>query len=65
MLLNQFLFLAAVLFCTGVYGVLARRNAVMVLMVMAVLSFHQHIELHSTQVRPYHPRHPQFVAFNR
>ncbi len=32
MLLNQFLFLAAVLFCTGVYGVLARKNGVLVLM---------------------------------
>ena len=32
MYLNQFLFLAAILFCTGVYGVLARRNGVMVLM---------------------------------
>ncbi len=32
MLLNQFLLLAAVLFCIGVYGVLARRNGVMVLM---------------------------------
>ena len=32
MLLNQFLFLAAALFCIGVYGVLARRNGVMVLM---------------------------------
>ena len=32
MFLNQFLFLAAILFCTGVYGVLARRNGVMVLM---------------------------------
>jgi len=32
MLLNQFLFLAAALFCIGVYGVMARRNAVMVLM---------------------------------
>ena len=31
MLLNQFLFLAAVLFCIGVYGVLARRNGVLVL----------------------------------
>ena len=31
MLLNQFLFLAAVLFGIGVYGVLARRNAVLVL----------------------------------
>jgi NAD(P)H-quinone oxidoreductase subunit 4L len=30
--LNQFLLLAAVLFCIGVYGVLARRNGVMVLM---------------------------------
>ena len=32
MLLNQFLFLSAFLFCTGVYGALARRNAVLVLM---------------------------------
>jgi NADH:ubiquinone oxidoreductase subunit K len=30
--LNQFLLLAAALFCIGVYGVLARRNGVMVLM---------------------------------
>ena len=32
MLLFQFLMLAAILFCIGVYGVLARRNAVLVLM---------------------------------
>lgn len=32
MYLNQFLFLAAVLFCSGVYGVLARKNGVLVLM---------------------------------
>ncbi|MCB1248665.1 MAG: NADH-quinone oxidoreductase subunit NuoK [Acidimicrobiales bacterium] len=32
LMLNQFLFLGAILFCIGVYGVLARRNAVMVLM---------------------------------
>jgi NAD(P)H-quinone oxidoreductase subunit 4L len=32
LLLNQFLLLAAVLFCMGVYGVLVRRNAVLVLM---------------------------------
>ena len=32
MYLNQFLLLAAILFCLGVYGVLARRNAVLVLM---------------------------------
>jgi len=30
--LNEFLILAAFLFCTGVYGVLARRNGVLVLM---------------------------------
>src|SRR5918992_5813607 len=32
MLLNQFLLLAAALFCIGVYGVLARKNGVLVLM---------------------------------
>ena len=32
MWLNQFLLLGAALFCIGVYGVLARRNGVMVLM---------------------------------
>ena len=32
MFLNQFLILAAVLFCIGTYGVMARRNGVMVLM---------------------------------
>jgi NADH:ubiquinone oxidoreductase subunit K len=31
-LLNEFLLLAAFLFCTGVYGVLARKNSVLVLM---------------------------------
>ena len=32
MLAANFLLLAAILFCIGVYGVIARRNAVMVLM---------------------------------
>jgi NADH:ubiquinone oxidoreductase subunit K len=31
-LLNQFLLLGAVMFCIGIYGVLVRKNAVMVLM---------------------------------
>jgi NAD(P)H-quinone oxidoreductase subunit 4L len=31
-LLNEFLLLGAILFCIGVYGVIARKNAVMVLM---------------------------------
>ena len=32
MYLNQFLLLAAFLFCVGVYGVIARKNGVLVLM---------------------------------
>jgi NADH:ubiquinone oxidoreductase subunit K len=32
MLTSQFLLLGAILFCIGVYGVIARRNAVLVLM---------------------------------
>jgi len=32
LLLNEFLLLGAALFCIGVYGVLTRRNSVMVLM---------------------------------
>ncbi len=32
MLLNQVLLLSAVLFCLGVYGVLARKNGMLVLM---------------------------------
>jgi len=32
MLINNFLLLGALLFCIGVYGVIARKNAVMVLM---------------------------------
>ena len=32
MQLNEFLILSAFLFCTGIYGVLSRKNAVLVLM---------------------------------
>ncbi|MFN8034984.1 MAG: NADH-quinone oxidoreductase subunit NuoK [Acidimicrobiia bacterium] len=32
MVLNNFLVLSAFLFCTGIYGVMARRNGVLVLM---------------------------------
>ncbi|HEY7440561.1 MAG TPA: NADH-quinone oxidoreductase subunit NuoK [Acidimicrobiia bacterium] len=37
MILNQFLILAAVLFCIGIYGVLARRNGVLVLMSVEIM----------------------------
>jgi NADH:ubiquinone oxidoreductase subunit K len=36
-LLNEFLMLSAFLFCMGVYGVLARRNGVLVLMSVELL----------------------------
>jgi len=36
-LINQFLLLGAVLFCIGVYGVIARKNAVMVLMAVELI----------------------------
>ena len=37
MLINEFLLLGAVLFCIGVYGVIARKNAVMVLMSVEII----------------------------
>lgn len=37
LMLNQFLLLGAILFSIGVYGVLARRNAVMVLMAIELI----------------------------
>lgn len=37
MLLNEFLLLAAVLFCIGVYGVISRRNGVLVLMSIEII----------------------------
>lgn len=37
MILNQFLILSAFLFCAGMYGVLARRNAVLVLMSVEIM----------------------------
>jgi len=36
-LINEFLLLGAVLFCIGVYGVIARKNGVMVLMSIEVI----------------------------
>jgi len=37
MLLNQFLLLSAILFCIGVYGVIVRRNGVLVLMSVEII----------------------------
>ena len=45
MLLNQFLLLSAVLFSIGVYGVLARRNGVLVLMSIELILLAVNINL--------------------
>jgi NADH:ubiquinone oxidoreductase subunit K len=37
MLINEFLLLGVVLFCIGIYGVIARKNAVMVLMAIELI----------------------------
>ena len=57
MLVNEFLLLGAVLFCIGVYGVVARKNAVMVLMSIELILNSVNInllaftQLHSTTVK--------------
>ena len=50
MLLNQFLILGAVLFAIGVYGVLARRNGVMVLMSIELMLLAVNINLVSFSI---------------
>ena len=37
MVVNQFLLLSSLLFCIGVYGVLARRNGILVLMSIEII----------------------------
>ena len=37
MFVNQFLYLGAILFCIGVYGVVARKNAVLMLMSIEII----------------------------
>ena len=51
MLVNQFLLLAAVLFCIGVYGVIARKNAVLVLMSIELILNSVNINLLAFSVR--------------
>jgi NADH:ubiquinone oxidoreductase subunit K len=51
MLTAQFLLLGAVLFCIGVYGVLARKNAVMVLMSIELILNSVNINLLAFSIR--------------
>ena len=45
LLLNQFLLLGAILFCIGVYGVIARKNTVLVLMSIELILYAVNINL--------------------
>jgi NAD(P)H-quinone oxidoreductase subunit 4L len=51
MLLNEFLLLGAALFCIGVYGVIARKNGVMVLMSIELILNSVNINLLSFSLR--------------
>ena len=51
MLLNQFLMLGAVLFCIGVYGVIVRKNAVLVLMSIELILNSVNINLLACSLR--------------
>lgn len=51
MLTSQFLLLGAVLFCIGIYGVLVRKNAVMVLMSIEIILNSVNLNLLAFSVR--------------
>lgn len=51
MLTSQFLLLGAILFCIGVYGVIARKNAVLVLMSIELILNSVNINLLSFALR--------------
>lgn len=70
MLVNQFLFLGAALFCIGVYGVLARRNGVAVLMSIELILNSVNINflafnalINSGQTNPDHATGAVFALF--
>jgi NADH:ubiquinone oxidoreductase subunit K len=63
MLLNQFLILGAVLFCIGVYGVIARRNAVLVLMSIELILNSVNINLLAFSLRNGSPDGHTFALY--
>jgi NAD(P)H-quinone oxidoreductase subunit 4L len=62
-LLNQFLLLGAVLFSIGVYGVLARRNGVLVLMSIELILNAVNINLIAFGARTGNPAGQVFALF--
>ena len=63
MLINQFLLLGAVLFSIGVYGVLARRNGVLVLMSIELILNAVNINLVAFGARAGDPAGQVFALF--
>jgi NAD(P)H-quinone oxidoreductase subunit 4L len=63
MILNQFLILAAVLFCIGVYGVLVRRNGVLVLMSVELMLNAVNINLVAFSAYLHHAAGQVFALF--
>ena len=63
MLVNQFLLLGAFLFCTGVYGVLARRNAVLVLMSIELILNSVNLNLLAFSMRNGHVEGQVFALY--
>ena len=63
MLINQFLLLGAVLFSIGVYGVLARRNGVLVLMSIELILNAVNINLIAFGARTGDPAGQVFALF--
>ena len=61
--INQFLILAAFLFCTGIYGVLARRNGVLVLMSVELMLNAVNINLIAFSAYGHHVAGAVFALF--
>jgi NADH:ubiquinone oxidoreductase subunit K len=63
MLINEFLLLGAALFCIGVYGVLARKNAVLVLMSIELILNSVNINLLAFSLKNSDPAGQVFALF--
>jgi NADH:ubiquinone oxidoreductase subunit K len=63
MLINQFLLLGAILFCIGVYGVIARKNAVMVLMSIELILNAVNLNLLAFSLRNHNPDGQVFALY--
>ena len=63
MLINQFLILGAVLFCIGVYGVIARKNAVLVLLSIELILNAVNLNLLAFALRNHSPDGQVFALY--